>query len=106
MHRLTPNHGSIEATTKKRANCDGYDPYRNASNYQLMLRNLMVTLQEYLVLMNDDIERGAQKSLELVDREAGHKDDHMICIWLQDCEPNSLRRYDLGNLSLVGSLRA
>ena len=55
---------------------------KKAENYQLMLRNLMVTLQEYLVLMNDDIERGAQKSLELVDREAGHKDDHMICICL------------------------
>ena len=98
MNRLTPNHGSIEATTKKRANCDGYDPYRNASNYQLMLRNLMVTLQDYLVLMNDDTNRGAERSLALVGGEAAHKDEHMICLWLEDWEPKSLGGYDLGNL--------
>ena len=72
VHRLTPNHGSIEAMTKKRANGDEYEPYRNASNYQLMLRNLMVTLQEYLVLMNDDMKRGAERSLALVGGQAAH----------------------------------
>ena len=82
VHRLTPNHGSIEATTKKRANDDQYEPYRKASNYQLMLRNLMVTLQEYLVLMNDDTKRGAERSLALVGGQAEHNDEHMICLWL------------------------
>ena len=84
--------------TKKRANGDQYEPYRNASNYKSMLRNLMVTLQEYLVLVNDDMKRGAERSLALVGGQAAHKDDHMICVWLEDWEPKSLGGYDLGNL--------
>ena len=48
-----------------------------------MLQNLMLALQEYL-LLNDDEEHGSQKSLELVNKTANLRDDNMICIWLQE----------------------
>ena len=49
-----------------------------------MLHNLMVTIQEYLLLSDDDKQRGALTSLELVGSTAQLRDDNRICIWLEE----------------------
>ena len=56
----------------------------HAQNYAFMLHNLMVTIQEYLLLSDDNKQRGALKSLELVDSTAQLREDNRICIWLED----------------------
>ena len=48
-----------------------------------MLRNLMVMIQAYLLLI-DDNKQGALKSLELVGGTAQVHEDNRICIWLED----------------------
>ena len=53
-----------------------------------MLCNLMNLLQDFLVLSDNDPEqrnRGAEKSLALLNRTAKHLDDNLICIWVQEC---------------------
>ena len=49
-----------------------------------MLHNLMALIQEYLLLTDDDEQRGALKSLKLVDNTAQQRDNNKICIWLDD----------------------
>ena len=55
-----------------------------SQNYAFMLHNLMVTIQEYLLLSDDNKQRGALKSLELVGSTAQLREDNRICIWLED----------------------
>ena len=56
----------------------------HAQNYAFMLQNLMVMIQEYLLLSDDNKQRGALKSLDLVGSTAQLRDDNRICIWLED----------------------
>ena len=49
-----------------------------------MLHSLMVSIQEYLLLSDDDKQRGALTSLELVGSTAQLREDNRICIWLED----------------------
>ena len=49
-----------------------------------MLHNLMVMIQEYLLLSDDDKQRGALNSLDLVGSTAQLREDNRICIWLED----------------------
>ena len=56
----------------------------HAQNYAFMLQNLMVMIQEYLLLSDDDKQSGALKSLELVRSTAQLRTDNRICIWLED----------------------
>ena len=44
----------------------------------------MVTIQDYLLLSDDNNECGAHKSLDLVDSTAHLREDNRICIWLED----------------------
>ena len=86
-HRIRPLHGSMHAHTKKRHRDDeGHQVEQqvHAQNYAFMLHNLMVMIQDYLLLSDDDKQRGALKSLELVRSTAQLRDDDRICIWLED----------------------
>jgi len=90
-HRIEPLHGSMHAHTKKRHRSDDevqqqvHDHVRQRSqNYAFMLHNLMVMIQEYLLLSDDNKQRGALKSLDLVGSTAQLREDNRICIWLQD----------------------
>ena len=49
-----------------------------------MSHNVMVTIQEYLLLSDDDRQRGALRSLELVGSTSQLREDSRICIWLAD----------------------
>ena len=49
-----------------------------------MLHNLMVMIQEYLLLSDDNKQRGALNSLHLVGSTAQLQEDNKICIWLED----------------------
>ena len=49
-----------------------------------MLQNLMVTIQDYLVLRDDIIQRGRRSSLELLGGTAQLRGDNRIWIWLED----------------------
>ena len=75
-------HGSMNAHTETRHRND--DQGDHAEDYAFMLHNLMVPIQEYLLLSDDDKERGALKSLKLVKSIAQNGDDNRICIWLED----------------------
>ena len=90
-HRIQPLHGSMHAHTKKRHRSDHEvqqqvhdDVQQRSQNYAFMLHNLMVEIQEYLLLSDDDKQRGALKSLELVGSTAQLCEDNRICIWLED----------------------
>ena len=80
-HRIQPLHGSMHTHTKKRPH-DAQEVH--AQNYASMLHNLMVTIQDYLLLSDDNEQRGALKSLELVGSTAQLREDNRICIWLED----------------------
>ena len=79
-HRIEPLHGSMHAHAKRHHD----DQEVHAQNYAFMLHNLMVTIQEYLLLSDDNKQRGALKSLELVGSTAQLREDNRICIWLED----------------------
>ena len=81
-HRIQPMHGSMHAHTETR-HCDD-DQGDHAHNYACMLHNLLVSVQEYLLLSDDDKQRGALTSLELVNSTAQLRADNRICIWLED----------------------
>ena len=49
-----------------------------------MLHNLMVTIQEYILLSDDNKQRGALTYLELVGSTAQLREDNRICIWIED----------------------
>ena len=90
-HRIQPLHGSMHAHTKKRHRSDDElqqqvhnDVQERSQNYAFMLHNLMATIQDYLLLSDDDKQRGALKSLELVGSTAQLREDNRICIWLKD----------------------
>ena len=67
---------------KKRAHGDDREPWTDAQNYCHMLSNLMGTIQDFLVLSDTAEERGAEKSLALLDRTAKSQDDFLICMGL------------------------
>ena len=50
----------------------------------LLTHNLMVTIQEYLLVSDDDKQNGAHESLKLVGSTAEGREDNRICIWLED----------------------
>ena len=58
----------------------------HAQSYASMLHNLMDTIQNYLLLNDNDKERGALQSLELVDSIAQVREDNRICICLEDVQ--------------------
>ena len=60
------------------------DVQQRSQNYAFMLHNLMGMIQEYLLLSDDNIQRGARKSLDLVGSTAQLPEDNRICIWLED----------------------
>ena len=49
-----------------------------------MLQNLMATIQEYLLLIDDNKEEGRLKSVQLGHGTARLREVNMICIWVQD----------------------
>ena len=55
-----------------------------SQNYAFMLHNLMAMIQEYLLLSDDNKQRGALNSLHLVGSTAQLREDNRICIWLED----------------------
>ena len=57
---------------------------QRSQNYAFMLHNLMVVIQDYLLLNDDDKQSGALKSLDLVRSTAQLRGDNRICIWLED----------------------
>ena len=74
-HRIQPLRGSMRGHTKKRNRSDHEvqqqehdDVQQRSQNYAFMLHNLMVMIQEYLLLSDDNKQRG----------------EHRICIWLED----------------------
>ena len=71
----------MRALSKKKGDSHGQDVH--AQNYKFMLHNLMALIQEYLLLSDDDKQRGALKSLELVSSTAQLRDNNRICIWLE-----------------------
>ena len=90
-HRIQPLHGSMHAHTKKRRRSghevqqqDPNDVHQKSQNYAFMLHNLMVMIQEYLLLSDDNKQRGALNSLHLVGSTAQLHEDNRICIWLED----------------------
>ena len=90
-HRIQPLHGSMHAHTKQRHRSDDevqqqvHDEVQQRSqNYAFMLHNLMVMIQEYLLLSDDNKQRGALNSLHLVGSTAQLREDNRICIWLED----------------------
>ena len=88
FHRLQPLPGSIRGhVQKKRAHGDDRDPWTDAQNYCHMLSNLMGTIQDFLVLSDTAEERGAEKSLALLDRTAASSDDNVICMGLTEFWP-------------------
>ena len=44
----------------------------------------MVLIQEYILLSNDEKQRGALTSLELVGSTAQLRENNRICIWFED----------------------
>ena len=105
-HRIQPLHGSMHAHTKKRhrddegnqqlwSRSDEDEQQEHAQNYAFMLHNLMVVIQDYLLLSDDDNRCGARSSLELVDSTARLREDNRICIWLQEVgsepKPNRMK---------------
>ena len=94
-HRIEPLHGSMHAYTKKRNRRDdehrSYDVRQRCQDYNLMLHNLMVMIQQYLQLTDDSEQHGARNSVDLVrNTEVYHmlrrqqREENRICIWLED----------------------
>ena len=92
-HRIEPTHGSMNAHTKRQKRNRSYeevqqqvhyDVKQRSQSYAFMLQNLMVMVQEYLLLSDDDNQRGALDSLKLVGSTAQVREDNRICIWLED----------------------
>ena len=94
-HRIQPLHGSMHAHTKKRhredegnqqlcSRSDELNQQKRPKNYAPMLHSLMVSIQDYLLLSDDDKQSGALGSLKLVNKTAQIREDNRICIWLED----------------------
>ena len=92
-HRIEPLHGTMRALTKKRNRSDDgvqqqvpddVEVQERSQSYKSMLHNQMGMIQDYLLLSDNDRERGAQKTLELVGSTAQLRTDNRICIWLED----------------------
>ena len=60
------------------------DVQQRSQNYAFLLHNLMAMIQEYLLLSDDNKQRGALNSLDLVGSTAQLREDNRICIWLED----------------------
>ena len=63
---------------------DEVEQQAHAQNYASMLHHLMVAIQDYLLLNDDDKQRGALNSLDLVGSTAQLRAENRICIWLED----------------------
>ena len=78
-----------------RSRFDEEEQLKHAQNYALMLHNLMVVIQDYLLLSDDDNRCGAKSSLQLVGSTAAEREDYRICIWLQEVgsepKPNRMK---------------
>ena len=81
----------MHAHTKKRHRSDDEvqqqvhgEVQQRAQNYAFMLHNLMVMIQEYLLLSDDNKQRGALNSLHLAGSIAQLREDNRFCIWLED----------------------
>ena len=57
---------------------------QNVQNYACMLHNLMVIIQDYLLLSDDNKQSEALNSLRLVGSTAQRQEDNRICIWLEE----------------------
>ena len=77
-------HRDDEGNQQLSSRSDEVEQKVHAQNYASMLHNLMVTIQDYLLLSDDDKQRGALKSLKLVGSTAQLREDNRICIWLED----------------------
>ena len=90
-HRIQHLHGSMHAHTKQRQLSDDEvqqqlhdDVQQSSQHYVFMLHTLMVMIQENLLLSDDNTQRGALNSLDLVGSTAQLRQDNRICIWLKD----------------------
>ena len=72
-HRIKPLAGCLQSHTKKR-------PRYDMKNYKDMLKDLMVEIQGYLLLKQDDDDL-MKKSMDLVPR---FPREPVICVWLKD----------------------
>ena len=93
-HRIEPLHGTMHAQTKRRFQSNvevqqqlNAEVQQRSQNYAFMLRSLMVMIQEYLLLSDDNIQSGAVSSSDLVRRPPQLREHNKICIWLQDLRP-------------------
>ena len=88
-------HRDDERHQQLRSRSDEDEQQDHAQNYAFMLHNLMVVIQDYLLLSDDDNRCGARSSLELVDSTARLREDNRICIWLQEVgsepKPNRMK---------------
>ena len=97
-HRIQPLHGSMRAHTKKHRSADEVkqqvddEVQERSQNYAFMLHNLMVMIQEYLLLSDDNKQRGALNSLDLVGSTAQLREGNRICIWLEDVWNNTEKK--------------
>ena len=57
---------------------------QRSQNYAFMLHNLMVMIQDYLLLNDDENGSGAVNSLALVNGTSQLRENNRICIWLED----------------------
>ena len=79
-HRIEPLLGSTHALTKQMYD----DQIDYAQHYALLLHNLMVTIQEYLLASDDDKQTRAHESSMLEGSTVEGREDNRICIWLED----------------------
>ena len=90
-HRIEPLHGTMHAQTKRKCQSNvevqqqlHAEVQQRSQNYAFMLHNLMVMIQEYLLLSDDNKQSGALNSLRLVRSTAQRHEDNRICIWLEE----------------------
>ena len=69
-------HRDDERNQQLRSRSDEDEQQEHAQNNAFMLRNLMVVIQDYLLLSDDDNQSGARSSLELVDSTARLREDN------------------------------
>ena len=78
MHRDDEGHQQLCSRS------DQVEQQEHAQHCASMLHKLMVAIQDYLLLSDDDTQRGARTSLDLVGSTAQSREDNMISIWLAD----------------------
>ena len=68
---------------RKKGNEVPIDVRESCKRYANMLLDLMIVIQDYL-LLSDDNQHEATKSLQLVHSTARKRADNRICIWLEE----------------------